>query len=633
MLNFINKTDIVITRLVEYRKKKQMGSLSINNFNLGNKVSKQQQVEPISRAGFDALLDSKIVIAGEKLSDLTFMKTLLEISGFSSIAAAHSGESVMQHLRAGIKDDICDIDLLVLDSNLSDMTARAIRTVMDRFDEWRLIPIILLTQKSKWDTAQVLTDLGHGITSLLYHPFTAESFPSSVITALAIKKERDLAFQHQSQLEDELATLKVMEARLQFSVEHDDLTGLVNRRHLEQLLDSSLMEARSSGITSALFYIDIDRFKVLNDAAGHEAGDALLIKISNILRGLFSVNDILVRIGSDEFAVLIHDTELSEALAKAERLRSLIDEDHGHEYHLSVSIGMQLITEESVTSVEVLAQANQACYTAKKRGRNRVHLYSDDDREMHTLRHTVQWAPRIRTALKQENFLLVFQPIYSVSNRKVNHYECLLRMKDEDGTIHYPNDFIPVAEAMGLIQQIDLWVVDHALDLMKTLPDDVSIAINLSGNIFIDQQLYPLVEAKIAQIGVDPARIVFEITETSAISNFDGTKAMVVRLRTLGCRFALDDFGAGFSSYSYLKHFPVDMVKIDGDFIRDLDDDPVDQLLVKSMIDIAHSLGKKIVAEFVENQSTMDLLESYGVDYIQGYLVGKPQLDLPREVA
>ena len=225
--------------------------------------------------------------------------------------------------------------------------------------------------------------------------------------------------------------------------------------------------------------------------------------------------------------------------------------------------------------------------------------------------------------------MLEFQPIYELSEQRINHYECLIRMRGDGDMLYYPNDFIPVAEALGLIHQIDFWVVNRAFDLMRTLPGDIAIAINLSGNIFLDQNLYPLVERKLAETGIDPARVVFEITETSAISNFEQTKKMVVRLRELGCRFALDDFGAGFNSYSYLKHFPVDILKIDGGFIIDLDNDPVDQLLVKSMIDIAHSLGKQIVAEFVERQSTMTLLQEYGVDFVQGYLVGKPQTQLP----
>ena len=201
-------------------------------------------------------------------------------------------------------------------------------------------------------------------------------------------------------------------------------------------------------------------------------------------------------------------------------------------------------------------------------------------------------------------------------------------MKGEDGTVYSPNDFIPVAEAMGLVQQIDLWVINHVFDLIRTMPTDISFTINLSGNIFLDHQLYPLVEKKLYETDVDPRRIVFEITETAAISNFEQTKAMVKKIRSLGCRFALDDFGAGFNSYNYIKHFPVDILKIDGSFITDLETDSVDQLLVKSMIDIAHSLGKKTVAEYVEKQSTMDILKKFGIDYIQGFLVGKPSPDL-----
>ncbi|MBL4638642.1 MAG: EAL domain-containing protein [Proteobacteria bacterium] len=605
-----------------------------SNFKLDEELAIQQQIAPITASDVADLLDSKIVIAGANISDVAFMETMLKISGFSDITGVHDGEGVLANLRQGIRDDICDVDLIVLDNNLSDMTAHELRLIMDQFSEWRLIPIIALTKESQWDAAQLLTDLGHGVTSLHYRPLTAESFPPAVTTALAVKKERDLVSQRQMQLEDELATLKVMEARLQFSVTHDDLTGLSNRRRLEQALELSLTQTLNFNTSSALFYIDLDSFKVLNDAEGHEAGDTLLVQVADSLRSYFSSNDTLVRIGSDEYAVLVDNIDEHSAMDHAEGLRALFDGYHfefnEHYYHLSVSIGVKIIEGKNESSSgEVLSQANQACFTAKKRGRNRVHLFSLDDREMHTLRHNVKWAPRIRAALKQENFLLELQPIHALASNSITHYECLIRMRGTDDTLYYPDDFIPVAEAMGLIHQIDLWVVNKAFDLTSQMPSDISISINLSGNIFLDRNLFPLVEKKLAQTGIDPNRIVFEITETSAISNFEQTKEMVERLRSLGCRFALDDFGAGFNSYSYLKHFPVDILKIDGGFITNLINDPVDQLLVKSMIDIAHSLGKTTVAEFVENQSTMDLLKSYGVDFVQGYLIGKPQAYLP----
>ena len=403
---------------------------------------------------------------------------------------------------------------------------------VDQFDEWRLIPIISLCRQSVWDHAQVLTDLGHGVTSLLYHPMTAESLPSAIMTALAVKRERDKTFKRQTELEDELANLKVMEARLQFSVNHDDLTGLANRRRLENALDMTLSQVRNFMSVSALFYIDLDSFKVLNDAEGHEAGDTLLVQVANSLRRYFNINDILVRIGSDEFAVLVNNTDKQTAIELAEELRNLFDgydfEHHGHHYHLSASIGLKIIDADNATTVgEVLSHSNQACYTAKKRGRNRVHLYSPEDREMHTLRHSVEWAPRIRAALKEGLFLLEFQPIYSLDTEQVSHYECLIRMRGEGNVIFYPKEFIPVAESMGLIHQIDFWVVAKVFELIVNMPENLSFAINLSGNVFLDENLYKLVRDKLSQTKIDPNRIVFEITETYAISNFEQTRRMV----------------------------------------------------------------------------------------------------------
>jgi diguanylate cyclase (GGDEF)-like protein len=592
------------------------------------------QDKPIAATEEAGVLDANILLAGMNVSDVTFMKTMLEISGFSKISTSYDYESLVLALRHGIVDDVCNIDLIVLSSDFKEQNVQELRLMMDQFDEWRLIPIISLTEESQWDHAQVLTDLGNGVTSFFYHPLTAESFPPAVMTALAVKKERDHTYQKQAELEEEVANLKVMEARLKFSVNHDDLTGLANRRRLEQALQTSLIQVRNFATTSALYYIDLDSFKVLNDSAGHEAGDALLVQVANSLRSYFSTNDTLVRIGSDEYAVLVDDVEKELELAQAEGLRALFDgydfEYLGHHFHLSASIGICFIeTDDRKNAGEILAQANQACYTAKKRGRNRVHLYNADDREMQSLRHNVQWAPRIRAALKQEDFIFEFQPIHSLKNMKTTHYECLIRMRGEDGVVYYPKDFIPVAEKMGLIHQIDFWVINHAFDILKTTKSDFSITINLSGNIFSDQRLLDLVKRKIKETEINPQRIVFEITETTAVSNFELAKAGVNKLRALGCRFALDDFGAGFSSYSYLKHFAVDMLKIDGSFVSNLVNDSVDQLLVKSMVEIAHNLEKTVVAEFVEDEQTQNLLRSYGVDYIQGYLIGRPQPALP----
>lgn len=382
--------------------------------------------EPSSSAAAADLLDAKIIIGGSRVAETAFTETLLQVSGFSRLTTASNGDEVLQLLREGIDNDVCDVDLLIVDDDLPGFEPVATRLMMDQFDEWRLIPIIRLCKESQWDHAQVLTDLGHGVTSMLYHPLTAESLPPAIMMALAVKRERDVSFHKQRDLEDELANLKVMEARLQFSVSHDDLTGLANRRRLEQALDLSLSQVRNFMSTSALFYIDLDSFKVLNDAEGHEAGDTLLIQVANTLRRYFRVNDTLVRIGSDEFAVLVDNTDETAISKQAQGLKDLFDgysfEHHGHHYHLSASIGIKQIKPDEVSTVgEILSHANQACFTAKKRDRKRLHFYNPDDREMHTLRHSVEWAPRIRAALRDGSFMLEFQPIYVFDSREVNH--------------------------------------------------------------------------------------------------------------------------------------------------------------------------------------------------------------------
>jgi diguanylate cyclase (GGDEF)-like protein len=605
--------------------------MTVREMNEMTEVVAKPTAHPIPVSAVSDLLDAKIIIGGTRSADTAFTRTLLQISGFTRIHTAESGDEVLQLLREGIHQSVCDVDLVIVDDDLPGFDAQATRLMMDRFDEWRLIPIIRLCRETEWDHAQALTDLGHGVTSMLYHPLTAESLPPAIMTALAVKRERDVTFQHQLKIEDELATLKVMEARLQFSVTHDDLTGLANRRKLEQALDMCLSQVRNFMSESVLFYIDLDSFKVLNDAEGHEAGDSLLVQVANTLRRYFKVSDTIVRIGSDEFAVLVNNIDKQAAKALGEGLRSLFDgyifEHHGHQYHLSASIGLKMISNEQPETVgEILSHGNQACYTAKKRGRNRVHIYHPEDNEMHALRHSVEWAPRIRSALKDGRFMLEFQPIYSLKTGDITHYECLIRMIGEkSGEVYQPQQFIPVAEDMGLIYQIDCWAMNRAFEMLDKLPEHISLAINLSSHALLNEGFYGLVQDKLQEIEVNPERIIFEITETTAISNYKQAKRMVTQIQSLGCNFALDDFGAGFNSYNYLKHFPVDILKIDGSFITQLEHDPVDQLLVKSMIDIAHRLGKKTVAEYVERESTLELLKNYGVDYIQGFLIGRPQ--------
>jgi EAL domain-containing protein (putative c-di-GMP-specific phosphodiesterase class I) len=324
----------------------------------------------------------------------------------------------------------------------------------------------------------------------------------------------------------------------------------------------------------------------------------------------------------------------------AEDLRRFMDDFHfktsNRTYHIGASIGIApILPGENINTSEILARANQACFVAKTHGRNMVHIFNQEDAEVIILRSAVYWVPRIRDALTNNKFRLLFQPVINLSSGEIERYEALIRMIGDDGDLITPNNFIPIAERMGLIHDIDLWVVGHAIDVLHNLPAEqshLSLNINLSRHAFQDPALLPLVRDKLHSTGIDANRITFEITETAAVANFEQTREMVCQLRELGCGFALDDFGAGFSSFTYLKHFPVDFLKIDGAFITNLVNDPIDQTLVKSIIEIARTLGKHTVAEFVESAEVLNMLKDYGIDYAQGYHIGKPAEDF-REIS
>ena len=305
---------------------------------------------------------------------------------------------------------------------------------------------------------------------------------------------------------------------------------------------------------------------------------------------------------------------------------------HNQTYDISASIGVTMIEPDSTASPShYLAQADQACFIAKNHGRNTVHLFCADEPEVKRINHDASWIPRIRDALDNDGFTLLFQPVYDIARDRVERYEALVRMRAEDGSLAEPEPFIAVAERMGLIHDIDQWVVAEAIRALGSLDPDqdhICLNINLSGHAFEDPSLPDTIRQLLSDTHVDARRITFEITETAAIANFEHTRNMILQIRKLGCRFALDDFGSGFNSYTYLKNLPVDCLKLDGSFVQNAVSDPVDQVLIRSMVEIAQTLGKRTVAEFVENKETLELLRSLGVDYAQGYYIGRPSTEL-----
>jgi len=386
-----------------------------------------------------------------------------------------------------------------------------------------------------------------------------------------------------------------------------------------------------------LLFIDIDRFSLINELEGFEVGDRFLVQVICLIRETLNSTGLLARIGSDEFCLYLENADMATALAWAEKIRSALDSFRFMmgkvAYSITVSIGISSLKSAKfiLHPGELISQAHQACCMAKSNGRNMIWEYSSQDTVVKERHRDFFWVPIIRDALHDQHLFLVFQPIVNLMSGDVSHYEALLRLRTEEGTIITPTEFIPAAERMGLIHGIDLWVIEHAIDYLAALPDhlaNISLTINLSSVAFQDKSLLPTIKQKLEMTWVSAERITFEITETAAVDNFQQTSLMINQIRALGCRFALDDFGSGFSSFNYLKKFPVDYVKIDGQFIQNLANDETDRVLVRSMHQIAKKMGKKTIAEFVECPKTIEILREIGINYGQGYIFGRPSEQL-----
>lgn len=421
--------------------------------------------------------------------------------------------------------------------------------------------------------------------------------------------------------------------RLSYQASHDMLTGLVNRQELENRLERALQSARARETCYALCHLDIDQFKMVNDTCGHTAGDVLLGQVGQILKSKVRWRDTLARLGADEFAVLLEACTLDEAIRNAEELRDVVSASRfqweERPFRISVSVGVVPITSANHDVASVLSAADSACQAAKEQGRNRVHCFEENDLDLMRRRREMQWASRINSALEEGRFELYRQSILPLRGDDDGlHYEILLRMRDEQSKTVTPEHFIGAAERYALTPAIDRWVIENTLLWLVSEADErdkLSLcSINLSGQSLGDDKFLPFVIEQFHRTGIDARRICFEITETAAIASFSQANRFIQALKELGCRFALDDFGTGLSSFGYLKHFPVDFLKIDGSFVKGLLHDPIDREMVRSINEIGHLTGKKTIAEFAETEEIVSLLRTLGVDYAQGYGIGMP---------
>lgn len=426
---------------------------------------------------------------------------------------------------------------------------------------------------------------------------------------------------------------KKVEEKLNYQASHDALTGLINRSEFERRANLLLSTIQKDKAEHAICFLDLDQFKIVNDTCGHIAGDELLRQLGMLLRNTVRKRDTLARLGGDEFGVLMELCPLDQAHRVANTVLDAIKAHQftweGESFRIGASIGLVAMTEATGNYTDLFKQADAACYLAKELGRNRIHAYHPDDTELAVRHGEMQWVGRIHQALDEKKFCLYAQPIVSLVNDDLEHYELLVRMQGEQDELIPPGAFLPAAERYNLIEKIDTWVVEQAISLMTyhaTFVEQVNfISINLSGQSVANTHFMPMLIALIRESNIDASKICFEVTETAAISNLLAANTFIAALKELGCRFALDDFGSGLSSFGYLKNLPVDYLKIDGMFVKDMVDDPIDKAMVKSINDIGHVMGMKTIAEFVENDAITGQLSGIGVDYAQGYGIGKPE--------
>ena len=431
----------------------------------------------------------------------------------------------------------------------------------------------------------------------------------------------------------DLSERRRFEGQLRFLADHDPLTGLFNRHRFEEELDREVVAATRYGSRGAVLALGLDDFKYVNDALGHPVGDRLIVQVAGLLKARMRESDTLARLGGDQFALILPHVGRAQALAVAEQLRGVIAHQAGVPGHkplpVRASVGVALYRHRprKLSSETLLVEAEIAMYDAKAAGRDRVVVYDGSSDGHERMQSRITWVERIRRALAEDRFTLRAQPIVALGDDTTERHELLVRMIGDSGELIPPSAFLHVAEQSALIQEIDRWVVERAIRLLaehQSAGRDLCLEVNLSGKSVTDPRLPHVIGEALARTGADPRGLVFEVTETTAIVNVDRAKLFAQELNALGCRFALDDFGAGFASFYYLKHLAFDYLKIDGEFIRDLAASRTNQLVVQSLVAIARGLGKKTIAECVEDEATWRLLGRYGVDYAQGFLLGAP---------
>ena len=432
-------------------------------------------------------------------------------------------------------------------------------------------------------------------------------------------------------IEQALVQAEKTEAELRYLADHDSLTGLLDRRRFRAELDTYVSFTARYGGQGAVMIIDIDGLKTINDSLGHHAGDNLIRHVAAIMRERVRATDIAARLSGDEFAVLMPQSDTAGALQLGEDLRAQVAENAATGLDLeqaTISVGITMFGgERGVGAEAVLVAADQAMYRAKEEGRNQIALFQDPTEPQRQQLRRQTTSARIRDALTQDRLSLHTQPIRSLASGGIERYELLLRMTGENGELLPAASFIEAAERSGMVQELDRWVVAQALELLARREHDgdpVSLHVNLSGASVADRSVLEFIERRLDEGDADPARCTFEITETAPVHDYEAAAGFADRITEFGCQVAIDDYGAGFGPFHYLKSIPFDLIKIDGSFVRDMPNSDADQLTVQAIVQIARGLGKSTIAEYVQDDVTATMLREYGVDMAQGYHLGRP---------
>src|SRR6267143_738940 len=543
-----------------------------------------------------------ILIADDDKATRVLLRRVMEREGYKVVAAETGAEAV--RLCESVSADLILLDYIMPELDGVDACAR-IRTL----ERYKATPVLMITSLD--DDASIHRALVCGASDYVTKPILLPVLRQRVRHLLASRRA---------------------ERFMMHLAYHDSLTALPNREYFHRRLSEILADPAAP---HAVMYIDLDQFKIVNDTCGHSAGDQLLRQLAHLLQTTLRKDDLLARLGGDEFGVLLFDCDEEQACQVAEKLRETVAGFRffwdSRIFTVGASIGVVPIGGDSIPLATVLSAADAACYAAKDSGRNQVQVYRPENEELRRRRTEMSWVNRITRALDDGRFRLRYQPIVALSScaGPPVHFEMLVSMVDENGLIIGPDAFIPAAERYNLLPSIDRWVIDSALRFVGNLPADAhplqTCCINLSGSSLTDEQLLPYIQGKLVEYGVSPKLVCFEITETATIANMNRALRLISELRARGCRFALDDFGTGLSSFAYLKHLPVDFLKIDGTFVKNIARDPVNLAIVKATNEIGHALGIKTIAEYVEDAETLEAVRNLGVDYGQGFGIARPQ--------